>query len=127
MEASTSGGYRVERVLSTRLGVHTVVQAIGPDGRRVAITLLDPAVADDPHLRRHVLRLARTRASIRHPNVLPLVGPQEVDDRIGLVSVLAGPKSLADRLAKGPLEPAQAVSILCQVASPLETAPANRL
>jgi hypothetical protein len=127
MEAATAGGYRVERVLSTRLGIHTVVQAVGPDGGRVAITLLDPAVADDPHLRRHVLRLARTRASIRHPNVLPLVGPREVDDRIGLVSVLAGPKTLADRLEQGPLEPAEAVSILCQVAGALETAAASGL
>jgi Protein kinase domain len=125
--ASAVGGYRVERVLSTRLGVHTVVQAIGPDGGRVAITLLDPAVADDPHLRRHVLRLARTRASIRHPNVLPLVGPREVEDRIGLVSTLAGPCTLADRLARGPLEPVEAVSILCQVASALETAAAGGL
>ena len=127
MEAATTGGYRVERVLSTRLGIHTVVQAIGPDGGRVAITLLDPAVADDPHLRRHVLRLARTRASIRHPNVLPLVGPHEVEDRIGLVSTLAGPCTLADRLARGPLDPAEAVSILCQVASALETAAAGGL
>ena len=125
--ATAAGGYRVERVLSTRLGVHTVVQAIGPDGGRVAITLLDPAVADDPHLRRHVLRLARTRASIRHPNVLPLVGPHEVEDRIGLVSTLAGPSTLADRLTRGPLEPEEAVSILCQVASALETAAANGL
>jgi serine/threonine kinase PknH len=127
MEAATAGGYRVERVLSTRLGIHTVVQAVGPDGGRVAITLLDPALADDPHLRRHVLRLARTRASLRHPNVLPLVGPREVEDRIGLVSTLAGPCTLADRLAKGALEPAEAVSILCQVASALETAAANGL
>jgi serine/threonine protein kinase len=127
MEAATAGGYRVERVLSTRLGIHTVVQAIGPDGGRVAITLLHPAVADDPHLRRHVLRLARTRASIRHPNVLPLAGPHEVEDRIGLVSTLAGPCTLADRIARGPLDPAEAVSILCQVASALETAAANGL
>jgi Protein kinase domain len=127
METATAGGYRVERVLSTRLGVHTVVQAIGPDGGRVAITLLDPAVADDPQLRRHVLRLARTRASIRHPNVLPLVGPHDVEDRIGLVSTLAGPCTLADRLARGRLAPAEAVAILCQVASALETAAANGL
>jgi hypothetical protein len=127
MEAATGGGYRVERVLSTRLGIHTVVQAIGPDGGRVAITLLDPAVADNPHLRRHVLRLARTRASIRHPNVLPLLGPHEVEDRIGLVSTLAGPCTLADRLAQGPLDPGEAVSILCQVAGALETAAAGGL
>jgi Protein kinase domain len=127
MEAATTGGYKVERVLSTRLGIHTVVQAVGPDGSRVAITLIDPAVADDPHLRRHVLRLARARASIRHPNVLPLVGPHEVEDRIGLVSALAGPCTLADRLERGPLEPGEAVSILCQVAGALETAAASGL
>jgi protein kinase-like protein len=127
MEAASVNGYRVERVLSTRLGIHTVVQAVAPDGRRVAITLLDPAVAADPQLRRHVLRLARTRASIRHPNVLPLVAPDELEDRIGLVSALAGPCTLADRLASGPLEPDEAVSILSQVAGALETAAANGL
>jgi hypothetical protein len=127
MEAASAAGYRVERVLSTRLGIHTVVQAIAPDGGRVAISLLDPAVADNPHLRNHVLRLARTRASIRHPNVLPAVEPDEVDDRIGLVSALAGPKTLADRLAQGPLEPDETVSILSQVAGALETAAASGL
>jgi Protein kinase domain len=127
MEAATVSGYRVERVLSARIGVHTVVEAVGPDGGRVAITLLDPAVADDPHLRRHVLSLARTRASLRHPNVLPLIGPEQVENRIGLVSALAGPRTLADRLEAGPLEPAEAVAILSQVASALETGAAHGL
>jgi Protein kinase domain len=121
-EGATIEGYRVERVLSARIGIHTVVEAVGARGDRVAITLLDPAVADDPDLRRHVLGLARTRTSIRHPNVLPLVGPHEVDDRIGLVSALAGPRTLADRLEAGPLDSDEAVRVLCQVASALETA-----
>jgi serine/threonine protein kinase len=122
MEAAMVNGYRVERVLSTRLGIHTVVEAVGPDGGHVALTLLDAAVTDDPRLRRHVLRLARTRASIDHPNVLPLLGTHEVEDRVGLVSPLAGPRTLADRLESGPLEPDEAIPILCQVASALETA-----
>ena len=126
MEAAVNG-YRVERVLSTRLGVHTVVEAVAADGDRVAITLLDPALTGDPELRRNVLELARTRASIEHPNVLPLIGPHALQDRIGLVSPLGGPRSLADRLESGPLEPGEAVSLLCQVASALETAAANGL
>ena len=127
MEAAAANGYRVERVLSTRLGVHTVVEAVGADGDRVAITLIDPAVMGDPELRRSVLELARTRASIEHPNVLPLLGPHALQDRIGLVSPLGGPRSLADRLESGPLEPDEAVSLLCQVASALETAAASGL
>ncbi|MGH2746269.1 MAG: serine/threonine-protein kinase, partial [Thermoleophilaceae bacterium] len=127
MEAATVSGYRVERVLSTRLGIHTVVEAVGPDGGRVAITLLDPAVTDDPSQRRQVLELAQTRASIRHPNVIPLIGAHELEDRVGLVSPLTGPRTLADRLESGPLEPDEAVSILSQVASALETAAASGL
>jgi hypothetical protein len=127
MEAASVNGYRVERVLSTRLGIHTVVEAVGPDGDHVAITLLDAAVNDDPQMRSHVLRLARTRASIRHPNVLPLLGAHELDDRIGLVSPLAGPRTLADRLTSGPLDREEAVSILCQVGSALETAASHGL
>jgi serine/threonine protein kinase len=127
MEAAAGNGYRVERVLSTRLGVHTVVEAVAADGDRVAITLLDPAVTGDPDLRSHVLDLARTRASIEHPNVLPLIGPHALQDRIGLVSPLGGPRTLADTLESAPLEAEETISLLCQVASALETAAANGL
>jgi Protein kinase domain len=127
MEDAIVNGYRVERVLSTRLGIHTVMEAVDPDGHHVALTLLDAAVTEDPRLRRHVLRLARTRASIDHPNVLPLLGTHELENRVGLVSVLAGPRTLADRLETGPLEPDEALRILCQVAGALETAAAHGL
>jgi hypothetical protein len=43
------------------------------------------------------------------------------------VSGLAGPSTLADRLAQGPLDRGETVSILCQVASALETAAASGL
>ena len=43
------------------------------------------------------------------------------------MSALAGPRTLANRLESGPLEPDEAVSILCQVASALETAAAHGL
>jgi serine/threonine kinase PknH len=127
MEAAAVNGYRLERVLSTRLGVHTVVEAVAADGDRVAITLLDPAVTGDPELRSHVLELAGTRASIEHPNVLPLIGPHAMQDRIGLVSPLGGPHTLADLLTSAPLEPDETMALLSQVASALETAAANGL
>jgi serine/threonine protein kinase len=125
-EGAVLNGYRVERVLSTRLGIHTVVEAVGTDGRHVALTLLDASLCEDTRLRRHVLRLARVRASILHPNVLPL-GPYEADERVGLVSALAGARTLADGLESGPLAPDEAVSILSQVASALEAAAAQGL
>jgi len=115
-------GFRVERVIATRPDLYTVVEAAGPDGERVTLTLLAAAVAGDRELRSHVMRLAQLRASIDHPNLVPFYGAREHAGRLYLLSGVAGPMTLADRLAAGPLDTGTAMTLLGQVAGALETA-----
>jgi hypothetical protein len=120
-------GFRVERVIATDPDLHTVVEADAPDGERVTLTLVSPAIAADRELRRSMVRRARLRASIEHPNLAPLRDPHEGPGQLYLVSGVAGATTLADRLRDGPLEPAEAMRILGQVAGALETAAARGL
>jgi serine/threonine protein kinase len=115
-------GFRVERVIATRPDLYTVVEAAGPDGERVSLTLLAAAVAEDRELRSQVMRLARLRASIDHPNLVPFHGTRETEGRVYLLSGVGGPLTLADRLAAAPLDAGAAMTLLGQVAGALETA-----
>jgi Protein kinase domain len=120
-------GYRVRRELSARPGMDAVVEAKAPDGRLVALTLFAPELTRDKELRRRLLRLATLRASIQHPHLLPVFGVHEKRSRVVLVSQIASPWTLADRLRMGTLEPDEAMRILAQVASGLEAAAAKGL
>jgi serine/threonine protein kinase len=111
-------GYRVERVSRTRSDACVVLEATAPDGERVMLTL----ITADGEQRRHALRLARLRASIDHPNLLPFHGVRESRDRIYAVSAVAGPRTLSDQLGTGPLDAGEAMRLLGQVASALEAA-----
>jgi hypothetical protein len=120
-------GFRVERVIATDPDLHTVVEADAPDGERVTLTLVSPAITADSDLRRSMVRRARLRASIEHPNLAQVRDPREGRKQLYLVSGVAGANTLADRLSDGPLEPAEAMRILGQVAGALETAAARGL
>lgn len=116
------GGFRVERVVATRSDLYTVIEASASDGERATLTLLAPGIAADRELRRRVVSLARLRAAIAHPNLLSFHGAREDRGRLYLVSAVAGPLTLADRLGGGPLEGREALALLGQVAGALETA-----
>jgi hypothetical protein len=114
--------FRVERVIATRADVYTLVEAQGPDGEQVALTLLAPSLVRDKKVRRSVLGLARLRASIEHPHMLGFRGAVESGTRVYLVSERAGPRTLADLLRGRRLDDDDALRILGQVAGALETA-----
>jgi Protein kinase domain len=120
-------GYRVRGLLSERPGIDVVLEADAPDGRIVALTLYALQMTRVRALRRRLLRLARLRASIRHPYLLPVLGVHQKRGRVVLVTEIAGSWTLANRLRLGTLEPNEAVRILAQVASGLEAAAAKGL
>lgn len=118
-------GYRVERVLSVGTNHCELVQAVAPDGARVALKVLsERPEADDLEL---ALRVARRRASIDHPHLLKLLKAGEHDGRLYLVSELHATKSLADRLGEGPMAAGQALPLAAGVAGALGAAAVARL
>ena len=119
--------FRVERVVDTRPDIYTVVEARGPYGERVALTLLAPGLAEDRGLRRRVTGLARLRASIEHPHLVEFRGAVEGRDHLYLVSARPAPRTLADLLSERDPSVAETLRLLGQVAGALETAAARGL
>jgi Protein kinase domain len=114
-------GYRVERIIAVREGLHTLADATAPSGERVTLKLLaDPLEGKD--LRRRAAKLARVQASIAHPHVLSIVDDGKSREHFSLSRAPANAVTLEDRLREGPLEAKQAVILLSQLAGALETA-----
>jgi Protein kinase domain len=114
-------GYRVERIIAVREGVHTLAEATAPGGERVTLKLLAEAL-EGKDLRRRAAKLARVQASIGHPHVLSIVDDGKSREHFCLGGAPANAVTLEDRLRDGPLEAKQAVTLLSQLAGALETA-----
>ncbi len=105
---------------------------IGTDarlGRRVAIKLLKPALANDPIFRTRFRREAQDAAKMAHPTIVRIfdAGEETVVDPKGneaqipfIVMEYVDGRLLKDILAEGALDPAEAVRIIGQVLTALE-------
>src|SRR5262245_395984 len=98
----------------TRLGPYEILSAIGAGGmgevykardtrldRFIAIKILPPSLAGDPHFRERFDREARAISSLNHPHICTLfdVGRQDGHDFL-VLEYLEG-ETLAARLARG--------------------------
>ncbi len=106
--------YRVLRTLGEG-GMGVVFEAEDEHlGRRVALKVLRHDGAD-PHARARLIREARVAASVRHPSIcqvyaLGMLGPSPF-----IAMELLDGESLAERLARGPLPPAEALRLAVDV------------
>jgi Tol biopolymer transport system component len=91
-------------------------------GRDVAIKLLPDAFASDPERLARFEREAKLLASLQHANIAVLHGLEESGGRRFLVMQCVEGESLAQRLARGPLPPAEALEIAGAIAAGLEAA-----
>jgi serine/threonine protein kinase len=98
-------------------------------GRRVAIKLLKPTLANDPAFRTRFRREAQDAAKMAHPTIVRIfdAGEETVTDPNGneaqipfIVMEYVDGRLLKDIIAEGPLEPAEAVRIIEQVLTALE-------
>lgn len=87
-----------------------------------AIKLLSAETHTRRSVRRRLRAEARAMARIDHPNVLRIYDIGSWNDRDFIVMDLAEGGSLADRLAEGPLPPAQACAWMIQVLAALGAA-----
>jgi serine/threonine-protein kinase len=88
-------------------------------GRLVALKFLSESLAEDPVVRRRFHREARAAAALEHPNIAVIHGVEEQDGRLFLVMPFYGGGTLKQRIAKGPLGIAEAVSCAIQIAEGL--------
>jgi streptogramin lyase/predicted Ser/Thr protein kinase len=116
-------GYRVEWLLG-RGGMSVVYLAEDLRlGRKVALKLLAPELAEDERFRERFLRESRLAASIDHPNVIPIYEAGEAESVLFIAMRYVDGTDLKRLLAQeGSLEPARALAFLAQAANALDEA-----
>jgi serine/threonine protein kinase len=123
------------QMIGRQLGPYTLVAPLGSGGmgevyrardtklgRDVAIKFLPSQFTADPERRERFAREARLLATLNHPHIGAIYGLEETDGVTALVLELVEGPPLADRLMRGPLPIAEAISIARQVAEALDAA-----
>ena len=116
------GGYRILRLLG-KGGMGAVYEAeqLG-SGRRVALKVLGQTL-DTPEMRARFVREGQLAAAVRHPNVVAVLGAEEIEGTPVIVMELLHDGTLKDRVKqRGPLPVAEAVDAVLQIIDGLEAA-----
>jgi serine/threonine-protein kinase len=121
-------GYRIEALIG-RGGMSVVYRAHDVKlGRKVALKLLAPQLAEDERFRERFLRESRIAAAIEHPNIVPVYDADEAEGVLWIAMRYVEGTDLRGLLEReGRLEPARALSFLAQVGSALDAAHAQGL
>jgi Tol biopolymer transport system component len=122
-------------MIGQRLGSFTILSLLGEGGmgqvyrardsrldRDVAIKILPNVWLADPERRARFDREARMLAALNHPHVGAIYGVEDVDGVPALVLELVEGPTLAERLERGPLALADALTIASQIAEALDAA-----
>jgi tRNA A-37 threonylcarbamoyl transferase component Bud32/ketosteroid isomerase-like protein len=125
---SELAGCRIEGIAG-RGGMGIVYHATQLDlGRPVALKVIEPDRARDPHLRERFAMESRLAASIDHPNVVPIYAAGEESGHLYLVMRYVRGTDLHRLIrAEGRLSPARAARAVAQLASGLDAAHAAGL
>ncbi len=111
-------GYKVwEKLGEGSSGV--VYRVENEHGDAFALKLLKPQQIQSPEMLDRFRREMKTLRTLNHPNIPYLADLGEFRGMSYLVMELLGPVTLQDRLESGPLEPAEAVGVLRQLADAL--------
>jgi Protein kinase domain len=116
-------GYRIEELLG-RGGMGVVYRAEHLDlGRKVALKVLAPELAENDSFRRRFIRESRMAARMDHPNILPIYEAGEADGLLYIAMRYVQGSDLLQLLDReGVLRPQRAVNLLYQVAGALDAA-----
>lgn len=116
------GRYRLVDLLG-RGGMGEVWRAFDTVTERVvAVKLLPAHLAGDAGFQQRFSREAKAAASLREPHVVPIHDLGQIDGRLFVTMRLVDGYDLQALLARGPLEPTRAVSIIEQIGSALDAA-----
>ncbi len=132
LSGSSLGRFRVESVIG-RGGMSTVYRATDTRlDRRVALKVIDPALAGDDEFRERFLDEARNTSAVDHPHVVPLydvdhaAGP-DGEERLYIAMRHVDGRDLATLIGGRPLAPERALRLLDQVADALDAVHAHGL
>jgi serine/threonine-protein kinase len=119
----------------TRLGAYEILSLLGRGGmgevyrardtrleREVAVKVLPDLLSSDSERLARFEREAKTLAALNHPNIAHIHGIEDALGTPALVMELVEGPTLADRIAKGPIPPDEALPIAKQIADALEAA-----
>jgi Tol biopolymer transport system component len=119
---SSVGPYRIERLLDVG-GMGEVYRARDTIlGRDVAIKILPQHFIADPARLARFEREARLLAALNHPNIGAIYGLEDADGIRALVLEFVEGETLAERLRRGPVPIADALTIARQIAEALDAA-----
>jgi hypothetical protein len=119
-------GYRLDSSPRRREGGSLLFSATAPDGSPATLQVSSEPVGNR-RARSRFRRLARTRAQLEHPALLGVRETGEEGGRVFVATDLFPPRSLADLLGSGPLDPELAMKLLTAVADGLDAAHAAGL
>ena len=122
-------------VIGTSIGPYQVLSKLGEGGmgevyrardsvlnRDVALKILPREFASDADRVARFRREAQVLAALNHPNIAHIYGVEDAAGAPALVLELVEGPTLADRIARGPLEIREALRIAKQIALALEAA-----
>ena len=120
---------------TTRLGPYEIISPLGAGGmgevyrardtrlgREVAIKVLPQHLSENPEVRARFEREARTVSSLNHPHICTLFDVGHENGIDYLVMELVEGETLAARLTKGALSPAEVLKLGAQIADALDRA-----
>jgi YVTN family beta-propeller protein len=120
---SELAGYVIETLIG-RGGMGAVYRAEEAGlGRKVALKVIAPELAQDERFRERFLRESRIAASLDHPHIVPIFKAGDEDGALFLAMRYVEGTDLAKLLAEeGALDPRRTISLLEQVAEALDAA-----
>ena len=123
MVGSELAGYQIEALIG-RGGMGAVYRAEELTlGRKVALKVIAPELAEDSRFRERFLRESRIAASLDHPHIVPIFKAGDEDGALYLAMRYVEGTDLAKLLREeGALDPRRAVDLLEQVAEALDAA-----
>jgi serine/threonine protein kinase len=114
------GRYRVDSLLGVG-SLGELYRATAPDGRAVALRVLDRRFASDETFRRRLLREIRIAQTVESPHLVSVLEVGEHEGVPYIAQLLIDGRSLDDRLHReGTLDVATTIQICAQIADALE-------
>ncbi len=117
LQRALAGRYTLEGELGRGgMGIVYLAEEIALE-RKVALKVLPPVVAASRRRRERLLREARTAAKLSHPNIVPILAADEVDEFVFFTMAYVEGETLARRVrVRGPLSADEVTHVLREVA-----------